>query len=329
MKVLYIGGTGEISLACVRRSAELGHDVTVFNRGTRGEPLPKGVARITGDMTDSAAYGQLGEKHFDVVCQFLAYDPPAAQHDLDVFGGKCGQYVFISSTAAYKKPPDRYVITEDVPLANPFWPYAQAKAAMEDLLFQAHGEGRLAVTVVRPSHTFRTKYPGGIVQGDDWAWRVVNDKPIIVHGDGTSLWTLTYATDFAVAFCGLLGNDKALGEAFHITRHIEAFTWNQIWTQLGAALGKEPKLVHVPAQTLVRYNDQWRGQLLGDKIYSTMFDNSKVMSVVGKFDCKTSLAEGMTLAAEHVTKRLAGYEPDRKLHSLLDRIADEQGRLGT
>jgi len=328
MRVLYIGGTGEISLACVRQSVQLGLEVTVFNRGMHNECLPDGVTRIVGDMSDSEAYARLGEEYFDVVCQFLAYDPLTAQHDLEVFGGKCGQYVLISSTAAYKKPPDRYVITEDVLLENPFWPYAQAKAEMEDLLLQAHGDGRLAVTVVRPAHTFRAKFPGGVAQGDDWAWRVMHDRPIIVHGDGTSLWTLTYAGDFAAAFCGLLGNEKALGEAFHITRHMEAFTWNEIWTELAASLGRQARLVHVPSETLVRYNADWRGQLLGDKIYSTMFDNTKVMSVVGKFECDVSLTQGMSFASEHVKKRLASYQPDEKLHALLDRIADEQLKLG-
>lgn len=328
MKVLYIGGTGEISCACVEKSIEAGHEVTVFNRGLTDQPLPEGVKHIEGDMRDDPAYFALGEMHFDAVCQFLAYDPLTAQRDLRVFAGRCGQYVFISTTAAYKKPPEKCIITEDVPLDNPYWAYARAKAEMEALLTQAHAEGRAGVTIVRPAHTFRRKFPGGIARGDDWGWRVMNDKPIIVHGDGTSLWTFTYATDFATGFVGLLGNDRALGEAFHITRHVEGYTWNQIWTELHRALGKEPKLVHVPAETLIRYNPDWTGQLFGDKIYSTLFDNSKLRSVVGQYDCEVSLSEGMQLAARGFHKRQAGYKPDPDVHALLDRIADEQSALG-
>lgn len=328
MKVLFIGGTGEISSACVERCVEIGWEVTVFNRGLSDQPPPAGVQRIIGDMRDDAAYGQLGRQRFDAVCQFLGYEPQTARRDVEVFAGKCGQYVFISSTAAYKKPPDRYVITEDVPLENPYWPYARAKATAEGLLMEAHRRGRLPVTIVRPSHTFRRKFPGGIASGDDWAWRVMNDRAIIVHGDGTSLWTLTYATDFAVPFAGLLGNEGALGQAFHITRHMEAFTWNRIWAELARGMGRAAKLVHVPARTLVKYNPCWTGQLFGDKIYSTMFDNGKVQSIAGEFECSVSLAEGMDTAAGHVKRRLAGYKPDLKCHGLLDRIAAEQSALG-
>jgi len=327
MKVLYIGGTGEISFACVEKSVEAGHEVTVFNRGLTDQPLPKGVEHVKGDMQDDAAYFSLAEMHFDAVCQFLAYKQQTAQRDLKVFAGKCAQYVFISTTAAYRKPPDRYIITEDVPLENPYWEYARAKADMETLLMQGHAEGRLPVTIVRPAHTYRRKFPGGIARGDDWGWRIMNDKPVIVHGDGTSLWTLTYATDFAEMFVGLLGNEKALGEAFHITRHVEGYTWNQIWTELHRALGKEPKLVHVAAETLIRYNSYWTGQLFGDKIYSTLFDNTKLRSVVGGYDCKVSLSEGMNLAAEGFRKRQSAYKPDPAVHALLDRIAEEQSAL--
>ena len=246
MRVLYIGGTGEISAACVARSVEVGHEATVFNRGQRHEPLPEGVRRITGDLNDEAAYGALGSERFDVVCQFLAYDLEQVRRDVEVFGGRCGQYVFISTASAYQKPPTGYVITEATPLENPYWPYSRAKAACEAFLMPQHADGRLPVTVVRPSHTHRTRFPGGMVGGDDWAWRMLHDKPLVVHGDGTALWTLTYATDFAVPFVGLFGKAAALGEAFHITRHMEAFAWDRIYTEMGRALGVEPRLVHVP-----------------------------------------------------------------------------------
>lgn len=328
MKVLYIGGTGEISTACVWRAVEAGHEVAVFNRGQRREELPGQVRRIVGDMTDDAAYAKLGAEHFDVVCQFLAYEMDQVRRDAEVFGGRCGQYVFISTASAYQKPPTRVVITEDVPLANPFWPYSRKKADMETWLFEQHGAGRLPVTVVRPSHTHRTRFPGGIMGGDDWAWRMLHGKPIIVHGDGTALWTLTYSTDFAVPFVGLFGRDAALGEAFHITRHLESHPWDHIYTEVGRALGVEPKLVHVPTDTLVRYHPDWAGPLLGDKAWSVLFDNSKVMSVAGEWTCQVSLEEGLRRAAEHVKKRLEAFQPDAERHALLDRIAEEQEALG-
>ena len=328
MKVLYIGGTGEISTACVWRSVEAGHEVHVFNRGRTEEPLPAEVRRIVGDIADDAAYEALGKANFDGVCQFVAYDVAHVERDVQVFGGRCGQYVFISTASAYQKPPRHYVVTEATPLANPFWPYSQAKADMEAYLMRRHAEGQLPVTIVRPSHTHRTRFPGGISSGDDWAWRMLNGRPISVHGDGTSLWTITYSTDFAVPFVNLLGKRPAIGEAFHITRHMQGHMWNHIVEAMGRALGARPRIVHVPTETLVRYNAAWAGPLLGDKTWSVLFDNSKVMAVAGRFECKVSMEEGLRRAAEHYRKRAAAYQPDAARHALLDRIAAEQEALG-
>jgi nucleoside-diphosphate-sugar epimerase len=340
MRVLYIGGTGEISHACVKRSVDLGHDVAVFNRGRRGReepPLPPSVRQIVGDLADGAAYAALGAEGFDVVCQFLAYDLPAAQRDVEVFGEQsravparlpAKQYVFISTASAYQKPPRRLVVTEDVPLENPYWAYSRAKADMEAFLLHQHAAGRLPVTIVRPSHTLRTRLPGGIARGEDWAWRMLHGRAVIVQGDGTSLWTITHSSDFAVPFCNLLGNSRALGQAFHITRHMESYTWEQITAEMGAAVGAEAGIVHVPTDTLVRYNPDWAGPLLGDKAWSVLFDNSKVMSVAGAFTCRFSLAEMLALAGESVRRRLKDFTPDPKLHALLDRICVEQTALG-
>jgi nucleoside-diphosphate-sugar epimerase len=328
MRVLFLGGTGEISTACVARAAEVGHEVAVFNRGQRQEALPGSVRRIVGDLADAAATAALGREHFDVVCQFLAYDLDQVRRDAEVFGGCCGQYVFISTASAYQKPPTRVVLTEAVPLANPFWPYSQKKADMEAWLLRQHAEGRLPVTIVRPSHTHRTRFPGGMAGGDDWAWRMLQGKPILVHGDGTSLWTITHSEDFAVPFVGLFGQERALGEAFHITRHLESYPWDAIYRAMGATLGVEPRLVHVPTDTLVRYCPDWAGPLLGDKTWSVMFDNRKVMGVAGQFTCRVSLEEGLRRAAEHYRPRAAAYRPDPARHALLDRIAEEQTKLG-
>jgi len=329
MRVLYVGGTGEISAACVQRSAEIGQDVTVFNRGRSGADLPRGVRQIVGDRTDEEAYAKLGVENFDAVCQFIAYDLAVVQRDVEVFGGRCGQYVFISTASAYQKPPTRTVITEDIPLANPHWPYSQKKADMEAYLFAQHAAGRIPVTVVRPSHTLRTRFPGGIAGGDDWAWRILNGRPLIVHGDGTSLWTLTHSADFAVPFANLLGNAAALGEAFHITRHMECSTWNSIYSEMGRALGAEAKLVHVPSETLVRYNTDWAGPLLGDKAWSALFDSSKVASVAGDWVCRFSVQDILAGSAEHYRQhRAESYQPDKAVHTFLDRIAEEQSALG-
>jgi nucleoside-diphosphate-sugar epimerase len=326
MKILYIGGTGEISYECVKRDVEMGRQVAVFNRGQRPEPLPASVRRIAGELDDQAAYAALGKDNWDVVCQFLAYDIARVRRDVEVFAGRCGQYVFISSASAYQKPPPRIVVTEATPLDNPYWPYSRAKAEMERYLMDQHAAGKIPVTVVRPSHTYRTRFPGG----DEWPWRIERDLPVIMHGDGTSLWTLTHSSDFAGPFCNLLGNPAALGQAFHITRHLESYTWDDILAAAGRALGRQPKVVHVPTDTLVKYNPDWVGPYLGDKTWSVMFDNSKVMSVAGTFTCRVGLDEGLAGAADSYRKRSAAgsVRMNADHQALLDRIAAEQAALG-
>jgi len=328
MKVLYIGGTGEISYECVRASAAAGQDVTVFNRGrTVGERLPDGVRRVTGELND-ATYRGLGRERFDVVCQFLAYEPTQIEADLEVFGGNTGQYLFISTASAYEKPPRAFrKLTEDVPLANPYWPYSQTKADMEATLFGWHAEGKLPVTVVRPSHTYRKKFPGTFVSGDDHVWRMLNDRPVVIHGDGfghcdgSAGWTWTHASDFAKPFVRLLGNPKALGEAFHITRP-DMFSWKEIFFEIARALGARPRFVYVPVETIVSFNPEWEGPLLGDKAWPTQFDLSKLTSVVGPFQCTVGLRIGAASVVPHYHQRAATYRPDPALHELIDRVAD-------
>ena len=326
MRVLYIGGTGEISYECIRAGVEAGQDVTVFNRGLNDEPLPKGVRRIVGSLDDRAAYAKLGDERFDTVCQFLAYDMKTIEQDLATFGGKVGQYLFISSASAYQKPPQGYVVTEDIPLINPFWGYSRSKAAMEQRLMEWHAAGKLPVTIVRPSHTYRKNWPGTFFGNEELGWRILNGRTVICHGDGTSLWVLTHSRDFARPFVRLLGNPRALGEAFHITTD-EANSWGTIFQAVGAALGVEPRIVHVPSDTLVRLNPDWTGPLWGDKSWTLLFDNSKVKSVAGDFTCKIKMAEGMKMVAEHFLKRVAGFQPDQKRQAQLDRIAESQQAL--
>jgi len=328
MKVLYIGGTGEISHACLHASAAQGHHCAVFNRGRSPEPLPPTVRQITGDLTDDAAYRALAREHFDVICQFKAYTLADVQRDLDTFSNHTAQYVFISPASAYHKPPTQHHLTEDTPLHNPYWPYSQTKADMEALLFRAHHDQQFPLTVVRPSHTLRTKFPGTFIPGDDHAWRMLHHRPVVIHGDGTALWTITHADDFAQPFSRLLGNPRALGQAFHITTH-EAHPWNTIFQFVADALEVTPTFVHVPTDTLVRYNPDFAGPLLGDKAWSTTFDNTKVQSITGPFPPRISLKDALKHSAARFRRdRLPNLKPDPSLHALVDRIAADQLSLG-
>lgn len=330
MKVLYIGGTGEISHACVLESLKLGHEVAVYNRGLRPGVFPGKVETIRGDLAGLDTHPELRGRRFDAVCQFFAFDMPEIERDLKAFGGSTGQYVFISTASAYFKPMNRYaVVSEKTPLTNPYWLYSQKKRQMELKLLEWHAAGRLPVTIVRPSHTYRLNFPTALGKGDWTARRMQDGKPVIVHGDGSGLWTLTHATDFAKPFARLLGNNKALGEDFHITRD-EPYTWNEIFHAMAAALGVEPKLVHVASETLLRYEPKWAGPLLGDKSPSTVFDNSKVKAVAGDFECAVSLEAGMREAAAAYLQRSkdgAPAEPEVDV-ALYERIIREQLALG-
>jgi nucleoside-diphosphate-sugar epimerase len=306
--VLFIGGTGLISLPCVHEALAAGHSVTVFNRGQRGEAVPAGVECLVGDCGDPAALKALAARHFDLVCQFIAYMPAEIERDIALFGGRTGQYVFISSASAYRKPADRWPITEATPLENPFWEYSRRKAACEAVLA---GQDRLPWTVVRPSHTVRTHFPTGMSERDAVASRLRRGLPVVVHGDGTSLWTLTRAEDFAVPFVRLFGQPAALGEAFHITAD-HAYSWNQIYGAIAAVLGVKAEIVHVPSDTLIRFRPDWTGPLLGDKANSAVFDNSKVKAVVGGFACARDLEVILAapLAAYRARVGAGAPEPD-------------------
>lgn len=320
MRVLFIGGTGEISFDCIHESVRLGHEVSVFNRGRNNAGLPRECRCITGDINDAAAYGRLADARFDVVCQFRLFTPAEIARDIALFGGACGQYVFISTASAYRKPVRDLPITEATPLGNPHWAYSQAKAGMEALL---QAQRALPFTIVRPSHTYRTRMPtplGGEVS------RLLRGKPVVVHGDGESLWTITHAQDFARPFARLLGEPRALGEAYHITSDRQ-WPWNEIFEAIAAALDvREPRWVHVASDTLVRYQPEWEGPLLGDKSPSVAFDNAKVKSVVGDFSCPIDPWLGMRMVA-------AAYPPDPEVYdvardALYDRIVAEQQALG-
>ena len=328
MRVLYIGGTGEISQACVTEATNIGHEVTVFNRGKRLEALPPDVEQVIGDLRDDSSYKPLARREFDIVCQFLAYDTSIVQRDIELFSGHCGQYIFVSTASAYQKPCRSHVITESTPLGNPYWAYSRSKADCESVLNEAFSNGKLNSTIVRPSHTYRTKFPSTVIDGDHLAWRLLRDKPVIVHGDGESLWTLTHSTDFARAFVKLFKSRPAFNETVHITSS-QANTWNVILRSVSQVLGKVPDIRPVTSTTLVRYNPNWTGPLLGDKSNSVIFDNSKINSLVGGWQCEISLEDGLKQVGHHVRDRLdAGYQPEGKVDALIDQIIGEQERFG-
>lgn len=312
--ILYLGGTGTISAACVRRSIERGHDVTVVNRGSGRRGLPGAVTVVSADIHDAAALKTaLAGREFDAVADFLSFSPADVTRNLGVFEGRTGQYVFISSASAYQKPPARLPITEQTPLDNPFWKYSRDKIACEDLLFGAHRERSLPVTVVRPSHTYDEQSIPTMGGWTDIA-RMREGRPVIVHGDGTSLWTITHSDDFAVAFTGLIGRSEAIGEAYTITGS-HAPTWNQIYGWLADAAGVEaPELVHVASDTIAALAPELGPTLLGDKAHSIVFDTSKVQALVPEFRTTITFDEG----AQRILSYFDGHPDARRVDAERD-----------
>ncbi|HEX9005773.1 MAG TPA: SDR family oxidoreductase [Bacteroidota bacterium] len=294
MKVLFIGGTGNISTAVSRLCVARGIDLTLLNRGTRGPEIP-GTKSLRGDIADPDRLAALlaGEQ-WDVVVDWIAFTVGDVERDLTLFRRATAQYIFISSASAYEKPPSRPVITESTPLVNPFWEYSRNKIACEERLLRAYTEERFPVTIVRPSHTYDTVIPVAFGGWTDFTIidRIRRGRKIIVHGDGTSLWTVTHAEDFAVGFVGLLGLARAIGEVFHITSD-ELLTWNQIYDAVARAAGEAPQIIHIPTDFIVRCEPSLRGPLFGDKSHSVIFDNSKIKRFVPDFDAVIPFANGI------------------------------------
>ncbi|HEV7980563.1 NAD-dependent epimerase/dehydratase family protein [Amycolatopsis sp.] len=293
VKVLFIGGTGTISSACVRRALDVGMDVFVLNRGSGTlRSVPKEAHLLRADIHDPEAVKKaLRDREFDVVANFVAFEPEDVRADIELFAGRAKQYVFISSASAYQTPPARIPVLESTPLRNPFSRYSQKKIECEDVLVQAYRESGFPATIVRPSHTYdRTTIPtvGGWTVVD----RMRRGKEVVVHGDGTSLWTLTHHVDFAKAFVGLLGNPRAIGENYHITSE-EFLTWNQIIGHLADAAGvSDPKIVHVSSAAIAAADEGWGGALLGDMKHSMVFDNTKIRTAVPEFVATIPFATG-------------------------------------
>lgn len=325
MKVLFIGGTGTISGAVTSQMAAAGHEVTLLNRGNR--PAPAGVETITADIHDEAAAARaLAGREFDAVADFIAYIPAHLQRDCRLFRGRTRQFVFISSASAYQKPPRDFPITEATPLDNPYWQYSRDKAACEEFLRGLPADGSFPYTIVRPSHTFGdAKVPVGL-HGRKGSWqvlkRMLDHKPVIIHGDGATLWTLTYNQDFARAFCGLLGNPAALGEAVHITTD-EARTWQYIYETLAAALGVDLRAAFLPARVLAEAGKEFdlAGGLLGDKANCAVFDNAKIKRLVPGFSARVPLAEGLRRAVAYALAHPECQIPDPEFDAWCDRMA--------
>jgi nucleoside-diphosphate-sugar epimerase len=320
--VLFIGGTGVISSACSREALARGWSVTLLNRGgSTTHQAPEGAEVLHADVRDAKSVrSALGDREFDVVADFLSFTPEHVQQQLDQFTDRTGQYVFISSASAYQTPPGRLPVTESTPLRNPFWAYSRAKIACEDLLVRAYRERNLPMTIVRPSHTYDHTLPpfhGG--------WTVVErmrrGQEVVVHGDGTSLWTITHHEDFARAFVGLLGRQLALGEAFHITSD-EAPTWNRIYADLAEAAGVEPRLVHVASDAIAAVDPDFGASLLGDKSNSMVFDNSKIRSLVPGWCARVPFRQGAQEIVDWHDADPARRRVDARLDALYDGLVE-------
>ncbi len=291
MKVLFIGGTGVISSACASLAVEQGLELFLLNRGVTSRPVPDGAVQLIGDIRNpEQVKAVIKDYKFDAVVDWIAFGPEHIQADIELFSGKTDQFVFISSASVYQTPPSKLPVTEDTPLDNPFWQYSQDKIACEELLMSEYKKSGFPITIVRPSHTYdKTMLPNrGKYTDID---RMLKGKPVVLQGDGTSIWTLTHHKDFAVGFNGLLGNSKAIGEAYHITSD-EWLTWNQIMHILAETVNAKADIVHIPSDLLAAYFPDMGPGLLGDKSHSMIFDNSKIRELVPAFNPRISFREG-------------------------------------
>ena len=302
MKVLFIGGTGIISSACTALAIEKGIDMYLLNRGQSLRSVPAGAKVLHGDIRDAQSVrSALGNHNFDAVVNWIAFTPEHIETDLNLFRARTAQYIFISSASAYQTPAVTLPVTESMVLDNPFWLYSRNKIACEERLVRAYRDEKFPITIVRPSHTYdRTVLPmdGGYTVVD----RMLRGKKVIVHGDGSSLWTLTHHADFAKGFVGLLGHARAIGDAIHITSD-EWLTWNQIFEIVARAAGTTARIVHIPSELIAAHDPRWGAGLLGDKTHSLIFDNSKIKRLVPDYAAAIPYSRG----AEEV---LAWYNAD-------------------
>jgi nucleoside-diphosphate-sugar epimerase len=326
MKVLFIGGTGIISTEVSRLAIERGMELYLLNRGKR-HANPPGSHSLTADLhRPEEVRAVLQDQKFDVVVDWIAFTEEDIERDLALFQGRVGQFVFISSASAYQKPPTHYLITESTPLYNPYWKYSQDKIACEGRLLRAYREENFPVTIVRPSLTYDSVLPIAI---GGWGCYTLPDrlkkgKPIIVHGDGSSLWVVTHAEDFGRGFLGLLGNQQALGHAFHITSD-EVLNWDQIYQTIAEALGVEAKIVHISSDFIAQVVPHMAGGLLGDKAWSAVFDNSKIKRFVPGFQATIPFREGIRRTLAWFQAEKSRMRVDETVNAEMDAILQAYG----
>ncbi len=325
MKILFIGGTGTISSAITRLLAQRNEELYLLNRGSRSGELPSGVKTVIADINDEKAVEKaLAGMTFDCVCDFIGFVPSQLERDYRLFNGRVGQFMYISSASAYHKPVKSYIINEGTSLANPYWEYSRNKIACEDYLMKLYREQGFPVTVIRPSHTYDERSVPLGVHGDKGSWQVVkrmlDGKPVLIHGDGSSLWTMTHNSDFAQGFCGLIGNPHAIGEAFQITCD-ESLTWDQIYGAIADVLGVKLNAYHVSSEFLAavsRYD--FTGSLIGDKACSVVFDNSKLKKAVPDFVPKVRFEQGVRQTLEYVLSHPELQTEDPEFDEWCDRV---------
>lgn len=328
MKALFIGGTGIISSAISRLAAQKGWELYLLNRGRRSDRVPEGARVIQADISDEAnTAALLKDMEFDVVADFIAFVPEQIERDIRLFGGKTRQFIFISSASAYQKPLSHYRITESTPLANPYWEYSRNKIAIEERLMKEYREKGFPITIIRPSHTYDERTIPLAVHGKKGSWQVIDrilkGKPVIIHGDGSSLWTVTHNTDFAKAFVGIMGNPAAIGEAIHITSD-ESITWDKLYDCIGAALGRTVKKIHVSTDFLVACDPEFEGGLTGDKSNTVVFDNSKIKRLVPEYTATVRFDQGIRISIDYFLSHPELQVPDPEFDAFCDRVIAAQ-----
>ena len=331
MKVLFVGGTGIISTAISKKVIENGWELWILNRGNRSEALPAGVREIRCDINDEAECSKnLEGRFFDVVADFIVFTPSQAERDYRLFKDRTKQYIFVSSASVYQKPPSDYRISESTPHSNPFWKYSQEKIACEEFFMTKYREESFPITMVLPSHTYDERSVPLGVHGACGSWQVIkrmlDGKPIIIHGDGTSLWTMTHNSDFAEAFTGLMGNIHAIGESVQITSD-ETLSWNQIYQCIANALEVPLKAVHISSDFLHNAGPyDFRGSLIGDKANSVVFDNTKLKRLVPGFAAKIRFDQGIKKCTAYILSHMECQNEDPEFDAWCDRILTARER---
>ncbi len=328
MKVLFIGGTGIISSACSELAVSRGIDLYHLNRGKSASLRPvSGVKTIQADIRNyTETEHALGDHKFDVVVNWIGFTPDQIQADIDMFSSRTDQYVFISSASIYETPPRSLPITEDTVISNPFWEYSRIKIACEDLLRKSYLEQGFPYTIVRPSHTYdKTLIPlqGGITA----LMRLKQGLPVVVHGDGSSIWTLTHHKDFAKGLVGLLGKEEAVGQAYHITSD-EWLSWDNIFRLMGAALGVEPNIIHIPSDLIATYDPVFGEGLQGDKTHTMIFDNSKIKALVPDFSAEIPFEQGAREIVAWYEADAARQKVDPHLNGLFEKMIQDYSAVG-